>query len=264
MSLTSARPPRYEWLTDQHLRLPDGTFPHLGTTEGDVAPVVLLSGSPERVELMAALLDDAERVGDRRGYAVHTGRVDGVPVTVATSGVGSPSMAIAVEELGACGGRTFVRVGSCASLTPALPVGGVAVCTGAVRDEGTSGAYAPAGFPAVASVRVVNALVGAAAAEELPVEVGLTRSTDSFYAGERDEAIIDRWSSLGVLAFEMETSCLCTVAAVRGWEAGSIIVTGSNLVTGNATYRGEGLDAYASGQAAMLRTAVRAAAILGA
>ncbi len=262
--MTAPLTDRSAWLTDQHLRLPDGTFPHLGTTDGDVAPVVLLSGSPERVELMAALLDSSERVGDRRGYSVHTGTVDGVPVTVATSGVGSPSMAIAVEELGACGGRTFVRVGSCASLTPALPVGGVAVCTGAVRDEGTSAAYAPAGFPAVATTRVVNALVASAGVEGLPVEVGLTRSTDSFYEGERDEAIIDRWSRLGVLAFEMETSCLCTVAAVRGWEAGSIIVTGSNLVTGHATYRGEGLEDYAAGQAAMLRVAVRAAAVLGA
>ena len=104
------------WLTDRFLRLPDGTFPHLGIKGGgDVAEVALLSGSPERVELMAGLLDGAERVGAARGYTVYTGTYGGARLSVATSGVGSPSMSIAVEELGACGVHTFIRVGSCAA-----------------------------------------------------------------------------------------------------------------------------------------------------
>ncbi len=99
------------WMTERYMRLPDGSFPHLGISGGgDVAEVALLSGSPERVEMMAGLLDDAERVGDRRGYAVFTGTLDGTRLTVATSGVGSPSMAIAVEELAACGVSCFIRV----------------------------------------------------------------------------------------------------------------------------------------------------------
>ena len=100
------------WMTERYMRLPDGSFPHLGIRGGgDVADVALLSGSPERVEMMASMLDDAERVGDRRGYAVFTGTLDGARLTVATSGVGSPSMAIAVEELAACGTSCFIRVG---------------------------------------------------------------------------------------------------------------------------------------------------------
>ena len=71
------------------------------------------------------MLDGAEKVGDVRGYVVFTGHHDGRRLTVATSGVGSPSMSIAVEELAACGARTFIRVGSCAAISDRLPVGGI-------------------------------------------------------------------------------------------------------------------------------------------
>ena len=188
-------PPPELWLTERHMRLPDGSFPHLGIRQGDVAPVALLSGSPDRVELMASMLDDVQRVGARRGYTVYTGRGTSGPVTVATSGVGSPSLSIAVEELAACGTDTFIRVGSCASISPTLGVGGVAVAHGAVSDEGTSRYYAPVNYPPVASPAVVQALLDAAGSHGLPVAVGLTRTTDSFYEGERTEAIIRDWTA---------------------------------------------------------------------
>jgi uridine phosphorylase len=213
---------------------------------------------------MAGYLDDTRKVGDARGYLVFTGTSDGRPVTVATSGVGSPSTAIAVEELAACGARTFIRVGSCASITERLPVGGIMVATAAVCDEGTSRYYAPPNFPPVASLTVVNALVDAASALEVPVELGMTRSTDSFYQGERLTSIVERWRQLGVLTFEMETSCLFTVAATLGLEAASIVCVGSNLLTGDATYQGHGLDAFAAGQQSMLRVAIAAASSLAA
>lgn len=251
------------WLTDRYLRLPDGTFPHLGVRgDGDVAEVALLSGSPERVKLIAAALESAERVGAKRGYAVYSGTYEGARLSIATSGVGAPSLAIAVEELGACGARTFMRVGSCASIAEGVAVGDVVVAHAAVCDEGLSRYYAPPNLPPVASPRVVAAQMAAAERLGVPVHVGLARSTDSFYEGERTADVIERWSALGVLAFEMETSALFTVAAVRGWEAGSILVPGSNLVTDVATYRGEATEEFRLGQDRMMAVALAAAAIL--
>ena len=251
------------YLTERYLRLPDGSFPHLGIRGGgDVAPVAIVSGSPERVELMAEMMEGAERVGDRRGYVVFTGSYRGSVITVATSGVGSPSMSIAVEELGACGVRTFIRAGSCASIDARVGVGDIAIAHGAVRDEGTSPYYAPMNYPAVASPRVLRAMVDVAEALGIGAAVGLTRSTDSFYEGERKREIIDRWRSLGVLTFEMESSALFTVAGAMGWEAGSLLVAGTNLLTGEATYNGDRIDEYRRGQDAMLELALAAAAAL--
>jgi uridine phosphorylase len=251
------------YLTDRYLRLPDGSFPHLGIRgDGDVAAVAVVSGSPERVELMASMMEGAERVGDRRGYAVYTGTYRESRISVATSGVGSPSLAIAVEELGACGVRTFIRAGSCASIDERLRIGDVAIAHGAVRDEGTSPYYAPMNYPAIGSPRVLRALIDCAADLDVDVAVGLTRSTDSFYEGERKAEIIERWSSLGVLTFEMETSALFTVAGAMGWEAGSLLVAGSNLLTSEATYRGNRIEEYGRGQDRMLDVALGAAATL--
>jgi uridine phosphorylase len=250
------------YLTERYLRLPDGSFPHLGTGEGQVAEVVLLSGDPNRVELIAGRLEGIQRVSDRRGYAVYSGQYEGAPLSVATSGVGAPSLSIVVEELGACGARTFLRVGSCAAISERVSVGDIVVVHAAVCDEGTSRYYAPANFPPVAAPRVVQAMLAAACRTGTRVNLGMTRSTDSFYEGERKTEIIDLWRGLGVLTFEMETSALFTVAATRGWEAGSIVVAGSNLVSGESTYRGERLDEFRTGQDNMLSIALSAAAEL--
>lgn len=252
------------YLTTRHLRLPDGSFPHLGVGDGEVAPVALLAGSPARVELMAKMLAGAERVGDRRGYAVYTGRFEGAPVTVATSGVGAPSLSIAVEELGACGVRTFIRVGSCAAIHEDIPVGGLAIIHAAVSDEGTSRYYAPSNYPPVASPAVVASLIESARSRGHELPVGVSRSTDSFYEGERKTEIIDQWRRLGLFAFDMETSALFTVSAALGWQAGSIVVAGTNLLTGEATYQGDGVDEYAEGQEEMLNIALQAAGRLSA
>jgi uridine phosphorylase len=208
---------------------------------------------------MAAMLDDGRKVSERRGYSVYSGFCGGAPVSVATSGVGAPSLAIVVEELGQCGARTFVRVGSCAAISELVSVGDIVVAHAAVCDEGTSRYYVPANFPPVASPRVVAALTTAGRRTDTPVQIGVTRSTDSFYEGERKSEIIDLWRSLGVLTFEMETSALFTIASARGWEAGSILVAGSNLLSGESTYQGDRLEEFRTGQARMLAIAISAA-----
>ncbi len=252
-----------KYFTERYLRLADGTFPHMGVSGGDVAPVVLLCGNPERTERIRECLDAPEAVGQKRGYLVYTGSYKGQPVTAASSGLGSPSVAIAVEELAAAGGDAFLRVGSCASCQPDLRIGDLVVATGAVRDEGTSPYYAPPIYPAVADFDIVTALCRSAEELGSDYRLGLVRSTDSFYEGERQEEIIQRWGSRGVLAFEMESSALFTVATVLGYRAGSILVPGTNLHTGEATYQGVELDRYWAGMGRAIDIALDAAVALG-
>jgi uridine phosphorylase len=235
------------YFTQRFMRLPDGRLPHMGVSDGEVAPYVLVSGNPERLERMMKRMDSLEKVGDKRGYVVYTGLYKGVPLSLASTGVGSPSLAIGVEELGLCGGRVFLRVGSCASIQAEVPIGDIILTVGGVRDEGVSHTYAPAIYPAIADPDLLASLREAAREAGVAAHVGLVRSTDSFYEGERKQEIIEQWQALGVLAFEMESSALFTVARVLGYRAGSILVPGTNLITSKATYQGEGLEAYAQG-----------------
>lgn len=249
-----------EYLTERFLRLPDGTLPHTGVKGGgDVAPYVLLSGDPARVEKIKNRLDRSQEVGSKRGYRVYTGTYGEVPVTVATSGVGAPSIAITIEELAIAGGKVFIRVGSCASISPDVDIGDVIIGIAGVRDEGLSHNYAPGIYPAVADPEVVSMLRKAAEVEGTKPHIGLVRSTDSFYEGERKVEIIDRWRLLNVIAFEMEASALFTVALVLGLRSGCVLVPGSNLVAGQkSTYQGKRMEQYSRGIESAITIALEA------
>ncbi|MCL4561923.1 MAG: nucleoside phosphorylase [Chloroflexi bacterium] len=250
------------YLTERILYRPDGSMPHMGVKEGDVAPYVLISGSPGRVLVMKDKLQDARAFGSDRGAVVYTGTYKGVPVTVASTGMGGPSLAIAVEELAVTGGKVFIRTGSCASIQENIPVGDLIVATASVRDEGTSDYYAPKAYPSVADVSVIQALCQAMDNSHTPYHLGLIRSSDSFYEGERKAEIIDTWRPRNVLAFEMEASALFTIANVRGFRSGCIIYTGSSLALGLSPIRGESVEARDRGVARMIAAALDAVVLL--
>ena len=75
---------------------------HIGVGVGDVGEYVILPGDPKRCEKIAQYFDDAELVGDSREYVTYTGYLDGVKVSVTSTGIGGPSASIALEELVAC------------------------------------------------------------------------------------------------------------------------------------------------------------------
>ncbi|MFB6135304.1 MAG: nucleoside phosphorylase, partial [Halobacteriaceae archaeon] len=97
--------------------------PHLLVGEGDVNDVALVPGDPGRVDRIAAQCDDAEEVSRNREYKVVNATYDGVPLTICSTGIGSPSAAIAVEELSNVGVETFLRVGTTGALQADVEIG---------------------------------------------------------------------------------------------------------------------------------------------
>lgn len=219
---------------------------HLRTKKGDVGRYVILPGDPKRVPLIASFLDDAVLVADNREYVTYTGYLDGVKVSVTSTGIGGPSASICMEELYKCGADTFIRMGTCGGI--ALPVmgGDVVIATGAVRAEGTSKEYAPIEFPACADFDIVMALREAAKKLGLKSHTGIVQCKDSFY-GQHDPSIMpvsyelenkwEAWKRLGVLASEMESAALFTVASYLGVRCGSEF-----FVVGNQEREKLGLD----------------------
>ena len=134
---------------------------HLNIRPGDVGRYVILPGDPKRCKKIAEHFERAELVADSREYVTYTGYLDGEKVSVTSTGIGGPSAAIALEELVKCGADTFIRVGTCGGMDLDVRGGDVVVATGSIRAEGTSREYAPIEFPAVADLRVVNALMKA-------------------------------------------------------------------------------------------------------
>ena len=94
----------------------DGSQYHIGLKPGDVGEIVLLPGDPKRCEKIAQYFDEPKLVADKREFVTYTGYIDGVKVSVTSTGIGGPSASIAMEELVNVGAKTFIRVGTCGGM----------------------------------------------------------------------------------------------------------------------------------------------------
>ncbi|WP_135303994.1 nucleoside phosphorylase [Haloarcula amylovorans] len=209
--------------------------PHLLVESGDVNDVALLPGDPGRVDRIAGHCEESETVAENREYKVVNATYEGTDLTICSTGIGSPSAAIAVEELAAVGVETFVRVGTTGALQSEIEIGDMVVATGAAKDEGTSERYEDTTVPAVPTYETLSALVDAAEANDEEVHVGAIATDDAFYA--ETEEYVENWEAAGLLAVEMEAAAIFMLARRKGLSAGAICTVDGNLVEG--TQKGE-------------------------
>ena len=205
---------------------------HIRCKPGDVGDVVLLPGDPGRVESIAKQLDRPKLIARNREFTTYTGELGGRMVSVCSTGIGSPSTAIAVEELAAIGATTFIRVGTTGSIQKGVHFSDLVIATAAVRDEGTTPSYVPLSYPAVADVQLATAMVTAARAANQTAHAGIVRSHDALYTDlhaarmprrEELELALQVWSRAQVLCNDMESSTIFIICALRGLRGGSVL-----------------------------------------
>lgn len=210
---------------------------HLQIRPGDVGRYVILPGDPKRCAKIAEHFDNAHLVADSREFVTYTGELDGVKVSVTSTGIGGPSASIAMEELVLCGADTFIRVGTCGGIDLDVKGGDIVIATGAVRMEGTSKEYAPIEYPAVADLDITNALVAASRKLGYTYHTGVVQCKDAFYGQHEPEMmpagyeLINKWEAwkkLGCLASEMETAALYIVAAKLHVRVGACFLVMAN------------------------------------
>jgi uridine phosphorylase len=227
---------------------------HIRCEPGDISRYVFTPGDQARARKIADQFTDARLVTDSRGYLVFSGTYDGVFMTVCATGMGGPTVAIAVEELAHLGADTFVRVGSCGVLQEGMTAGDIIISTGSVRFGGTGNAYLPPMFPAVPTFEVTRSLVDAAAELGFAVRVGVSASGDAFYAPReyRDRDLLIRSH---VLAVEMEADTLFVVGQFRGWRTGAVFASDGTPTEVKPEW---GDAAYRRGEERAIQVALRA------
>lgn len=208
---------------------------HIDMIKGDIAPTVLIPGDPGRVQVFAGLMDEAEKVAEKREYITYTGTKDGIPISCTSTGLGCPPTAIGVEELIRIGAKNIIRIGTCGAIQSFLEPGHMIIATGSVRGEHTSEEFISMEYPAVADYRVVRALVDACEKLGLPYHLGIIRSHDAFYmespwAVGDFRARLKPWVDMGVLALENEASTLFTLCSMQGIRAGTILASGYSIL----------------------------------
>ncbi len=215
----------------------EGMQYHIGVKTGEVGRYVLLPGDPKRCAKIAKYFDDPVLIADNREYVTYTGTIDGVKVSVTSTGIGGASASIAMEELVKCGADTFIRVGTSGGMDIDVKGGDVVVATGAIRMEGTSKEYAPIEYPAVADLEVTNALVKACKKQKIPYHAGVVQCKDAFYGQHNPEAmpvsyeLLQKWEAwlrMGCKASEMESAALFIVGQFLRVRVGSCFLVVAN------------------------------------
>ena len=240
---------------------------HIQVAKGEIGRYVLLPGDPKRCAKIAKYLDDPVLIADSREYVTYTGTVDGIQVSVCSTGIGGPSAAIAMEELVNCGADTFIRVGTCGGMQQQVLSGDLVIATGAVRMEGTGQEYAPLEYPAVSDFEVLKALEEAAGKLSMRRHIGVVHCKDAFYGQHNPELLpqssilLQKWDAymkMGCLASEMESAALFIVSNYRKVRCGTVL-----LVMANQTRAKLGLEnPVVHDTDCAIRTAIEAVKIL--
>ena len=212
---------------------------HIGAQPGDIAERVLLPGDPLRAKWIAeTYLDDPKCYTQLRGMLGFTGRWRGVPVSVQGSGMGMPSASIYTHELiNDYGVRSVIRVGSCGALAEDLQLGDVIAAIGSATDSNMNRSrfdglidYAP-----VADFGLLRAAADVAQQRGIALRVGPILAADAFYTDRPD--LYRTLADYGVLAVEMESAAIYTIAARYRAKALTILTVSDQIV------RGERMDA---------------------
>ncbi|MEV4631530.1 purine-nucleoside phosphorylase [Micromonospora sp. NPDC049523] len=210
---------------------------HIGAQPGEIAERVLMPGDPLRAKWIAeTYLEDAKCYSSVRGMYGYTGTWSGVEVSVQGSGMGMPSASIYAHELiNDYGVKTLIRVGSCGALSEDLQLRDVLAASGSSTDSNMNRVrfdglidYAP-----VADFGLLRTAVEVAERRGISMRVGPVLAADAFYTDRPD--LYDALALYGVLAVEMESAALYTIAARYKARALTVLTVSDHIKTGEKT-----------------------------
>lgn len=209
---------------------------HIGAKEGDIVSTVLLPGDPLRAKYIAEnFLSKVFCYNEIRGMYGYTGTYKGKKVSVQGTGMGIPSISIYVNELiSSYQVKNLIRIGSCGSMQSDIKIRDVLLVMSASTDSNINKVrfngmdYAP-----TANFNLLKKAYDIATKKDIKVKVGNVLTTDSFYHDDPDSW--KHWADYGVLAVEMETAVLYTLATKFKVNALSILTVSDSLVTREET-----------------------------
>ena len=209
---------------------------HIGAKEGDVASTVLLPGDPLRAKYIAEnFLTNTTCYNEVRGMYGYTGTYKGKRVSIQGTGMGIPSISIYVNELITnYKAKNLIRIGSCGSMQQDIKIRDVILAMSASTDSHINKIrfngmdYAP-----TANFNLLKRAHDIALEKDIPIKIGSVLTTDTFY--NDDPNSWKHWANYGILAVEMETAVLYTLAAKFKVNALSILTVSDSLVTREET-----------------------------
>lgn len=209
---------------------------HIGAKKGDIANTVLLPGDPLRAQYVAEnFLTNPTCYNEVRGMYGYTGTYKGKKVSVQGTGMGIPSISIYANELiSSYQVKNLIRIGSCGSMQPDIKIRDVILAMSASTDSSINKIrFSGMDYAPTANFNLLKRAYDIALKKDIRVKVGSVLTTDTFYQNDPDSW--RHWAKYGVLAVEMETAALYTLAAKYKVNALSILTASDSLVTREET-----------------------------
>ena len=209
---------------------------HIGAKQGEIADKILLPGDPLRAKYIAeTFLDDVTCYNQVRGMLGFTGTYKGTRVSVQGTGMGVPSISIYVNELiREYGVKQLIRVGTCGGIQKDINVRDVIIAMTSCTDSNMNRQAFPGfDFAPCADFDLLKKAYDTGVENGLSVRVGNILTSDVFYRDNMD--MVKKLGEHGVLAVEMETTALYTLAAKYQAQALSILTVSDHIFTGEET-----------------------------
>ncbi len=208
---------------------------HIGAERGDIAEAVLLPGDPLRAKFIAEnFLENPVEYSHVRGMYGFTGTYKGKRVSVQGTGMGIPSISIYVTELiDQYGAKKLIRIGSCGSINPKINIQDIIIAMSASTDASFNKLrFNGMDYASTADYGLLEKAVSIAKEVNIPHHVGKILTSDTFYQDDPEGWKI--WADYGILAEEMETAALYTIAAKFKVEALALLTVSDDIITGES------------------------------
>jgi len=210
---------------------------HIEAKEGEIADKILLPGDPLRAKHIAEnFLENAQIYNEVRGMNGYTGTYKGERISVQGTGMGIPSISIYANELiQSYGVKKLIRVGTCGAIQKDVKVRDIILAQGATTDSQVNRMiFGGIDYAPLADFKLLKNAFEAAESRNQSVRVGNVFTSDSFYR-ENAEHVHELLARYQVLAIEMETTALYTLAQKFGRQALSILTVSDHIITGEET-----------------------------
>ena len=231
---------------------------HIGAKVGDIAETVLLPGDPKRAKWIAEnYLENPFCYTDIRGMLGFTGTYKGKKVSVQGTGMGIPSISIYITELMKdYRVKNLIRVGSAGSYQKDVKVRDVVIAMSTSTDSNINNRrFNGANFSPTANFELFKTALKVAEEKNIKIKAGNVLTSDEFYNDNSD--YYKKWADFGVLAVEMETAGLYTLAAKYKTRALSILTISDSLVSPEITSAEEREKTFSEMIELALETAIR-------
>ena len=209
---------------------------HIAAKNGEIADTVLLPGDPKRAKWIAEnFLENAVCYTDIRGMLGFTGTYKGKRISVQGTGMGIPSMSIYITELMKdYGVKTLIRVGSAGSYQKDVKIRDIVVALSTSTDSNINNRrFKGASFAPTVNFDLLSKVLKTAEEKNIKIKAGNILTSDEFY--NDDPSYFKKWAEFGVLAVEMETAALYTLASKYKAKALSILTISDSLVSPEIT-----------------------------